>query len=322
MSRMTGHEFTLTATGPFDFDATLRFVEDWPATSGLPSDGRTLRFAYCAEADWLPIGVTVTAAPGGVAVRTTRPAGPAIRGEVARILSLDVDGSGFAEIGESDPVLGELQRRSPGLRPLCFWSPWEAACWAVIVQRSSMLIASRLKQRIAERYGAMVELDGRAYTAFPPPVSLVNADGLGLPEQKEEWLRGLARAALDGVLTTEHLRALDPPEALAELRALPGVGPFSAGLILIRGAGAPDAFPGDEPRLFAILREAYGLPQDATASAYRKVADAWRPYRSWASFLFRSTAYGVGEDRRAGSAAGQTGEDVRASLSPGRRGSR
>ncbi|GAA3642715.1 DNA-3-methyladenine glycosylase [Nonomuraea antimicrobica] len=294
---MTTHGFTLTAAGPFDFADSLRFVEDWPATSALPSDGRALRFAYCAESDWRPIGVSVTAAPGGVAVTTTRPAGPAIRGEVARILSLDVDGAGFAELGEADQVLGDLQRLRPGLRPVCFWSPWEAACWAVIVQRSSMLIASRIKQRIAQRYGAQVEVDGHPVPAFPPPVSLLEAGGLGLPAQKEEWVRGLARAALDGVLTTEHLRSLSPEKALAELRALPGVGPFSAGLILIRGAGAPDAFPGDEPRLFAILREAYGLPEDAPAAAYRKLADAWRPYRSWASFLFRATTYGVMDDR-------------------------
>ncbi|WP_214104874.1 DNA-3-methyladenine glycosylase family protein [Acrocarpospora catenulata] len=294
---MTSHGFTLTAKGPFEFGASLRFVEDWPATSALPSNGRALRFAYCAESDWLPIGVTVTAAPGGVAVAPTRAAGPGIRGEVARILSLDVDGTGFAELGEADPVLGDLQRRSPGLRPVCFWSPWEAACWAVIVQRSSMLIASRIKQRIAERYGARVTVDGQSFAAFPPPVTLLEADGLGLPAQKEEWLRGLARAALDGVLTTEHLRSVGPEEALAELRTLTGVGPFSAGLILIRGAGAPDAFPGDEPRLFAILREAYGLPEDAPPSAYRKLAETWRPYRSWASFLFRASTYGAMDDQ-------------------------
>ncbi|MEV4163233.1 DNA-3-methyladenine glycosylase family protein [Nonomuraea dietziae] len=294
---MTTHGFTLTAEGPFDFGASLRFVEDWPATSALPSDGRSLRFAYCAESDWLPIGVTVTAAPGGVAVATTRAAGPGIRGEVARILSLDVDGTGFAELGEADPVLGDLQQRRPGLRPVCFWSPWEAACWAVIVQRSSMLIASRIKQRIAERFGAKITVDGQVYAAFPPPVTLLEAGGLGLPAQKEEWVHGLARAALDGVLTAEHLRALEPEEALAELRALPGVGPFSAGLILIRGAGAPDAFPGDEPRLFATLREVYGLPHDAPPAAYRRLADTWRPYRSWASFLFRASTFGVMDDR-------------------------
>lgn len=292
---MPGHGFTITAKGPFDFGAALRFTEDWPVTAHLPSDGRSLRFAYCAETDWLPIGVTVTAAPGGVAVTTTRAPGPGIRAEVARILSLDVDGTGVPALADADPVLGDLIRAHPGLRPVCFWSPWEAACWAVIVQRSSMVIASRLKQRIAERYGAKVTIDGREYAAFPPPHTLLQAGGLGLPAQKEEWIRGLARAALDGLLTTEYLRSADPADALAELRTLPGVGPFSAGLILIRGAGAPDAFPSDEPRLFALLREAYGLPEDAPPAAYRKIADAWRPYRSWASFLFRADRYGTAD---------------------------
>lgn len=78
-------------------------------------------------------------------------------------------------------------------------------------------------------------MDGQEFAAFPPPVSLLEAGGLGLPAQKQEWLRGLARAVLDGVLTTEHLRSLGPEGALAELRAMPGAGPFSAGLILIRG---------------------------------------------------------------------------------------
>ncbi|MFI9558262.1 DNA-3-methyladenine glycosylase family protein [Nonomuraea endophytica] len=289
---MSTHGFTLAAEGPFDFAESLRFVEDWPATSTLaPSDGTALRFAYNTESDWRPIGVTVRAAPGGVAVETTRPAGPAIRAEIARILSLDVDGTGFAALAAADPVLGDVLRLRPGLRPVCFWSPWEAACWAVIVQRSSMHVAARIKQRIAERYGATLDVGGHPCVAFPPPISLVEAGGLGLPVRKEEWIHDLARAALDGVLTTEHLRGLPPSEALAELRALPGVGPFTAGLILIRGAGAPDAFPGDEPRLFAILREAYGLPEDAPPTAYRKIADPWRPYRSWASFHFRATGY-------------------------------
>jgi DNA-3-methyladenine glycosylase II len=59
----------------------------------------------------------------------------AIRDQVARILSLDLDGSGFAAVGRADPVVAGLQRRYPGLRPVSFWSPYEAAAWAIIGQR-------------------------------------------------------------------------------------------------------------------------------------------------------------------------------------------
>lgn len=106
------------------------------------------------------------------------------------------------------------------------------------------------------------------------------------------WLILMVRVEALNAYQTVLAFLKSDPELAPELRELPGVGPFSAGLILIRGAGAPDAFPGDEPRLFAILREAYGLPEDAPPAAYRKLADAWRPYRSWASFLFRASVYG------------------------------
>jgi DNA-3-methyladenine glycosylase II len=51
----------------------------------------------------------------------------AVRDQVARILSLDVDGSGFPAVGRRDPVVGGLQARWPGLRPVGFFSPYEAA---------------------------------------------------------------------------------------------------------------------------------------------------------------------------------------------------
>jgi hypothetical protein len=53
-----------------------------------------------------------------------------MRRQVARILSLDVDGLGFYEGAERDPVVRGLQQRHPGLRPVCLHSPSEAA-WAV-----------------------------------------------------------------------------------------------------------------------------------------------------------------------------------------------
>ncbi|MCZ9339301.1 DNA-3-methyladenine glycosylase 2 family protein, partial [Streptomyces sp. TRM76130] len=54
--------------------------------------------------------------------------------DVARILSLDVDGSGFADVA-ADPVVAGLMEQFPGLRPVCFNSPYEAAAWAVIGHR-------------------------------------------------------------------------------------------------------------------------------------------------------------------------------------------
>jgi 3-methyladenine DNA glycosylase/8-oxoguanine DNA glycosylase len=82
------------------------------------------------------------------------------------------------------------------------------------------------------------------------------------------------------------LLALGPDEALRRLQKLPGIGPFSAQLILVRGAGHPDVFPADEQRLHAEMRASYGLP-GADVAELEEVARRWRPYRSWVALLLR-----------------------------------
>jgi DNA-3-methyladenine glycosylase II len=77
-------------------------------------------------------------------------------------------------------------------------------------------------------------------------------------------------------------------EALADLKKLPGIGDFSAGLTLLRGAGAPDAVPNAEPRLGRAVALAYGLPGPATAEQVQQISENWRPYRTWVTLLLRT----------------------------------
>lgn len=68
------------------------------------------------------------------------------------------------------------------------------------------------------------------------------------------------------------------------LRGIPGIGPYSAELILARGAGNPDIFPMHEPVLHELMTRLYGV---AEKERHREIAEAWRPYRSWIMFLIR-----------------------------------
>jgi DNA-3-methyladenine glycosylase II len=111
----------------------------------------------------------------------------------------------------------------------------------------------------------------------------------GINQVKLDRLHAVARAALDGLLDATGLREMPPVDAIERLRSIPGIGPFSAELILVRGAGHPDVFPAAEQRLHRIMRERYGRP-NPTARELAETAEAWRPYRSWVSFLFRSSA--------------------------------
>jgi len=121
----------------------------------------------------------------------------------------------------------------------------------------------------------------------PAPPAHPRARPGGLPGEKLLRLRGLAEAALEGDLDADRLRALDPDQALAELRRLRGLGPFSAELVLIRGAGAPDVLPLAEPRLRRAVVDAYGLERPPTDVELEELAERWRPFRSWVAFLLR-----------------------------------
>ena len=74
---------------------------------------------------------------------------------------------------------------------------------------------------------------------------------------------------------------------MAELRAIPGLGPVYAGLVLLRSTGVSDALTLAEPRLPHYLRHYYGLAEVPDAEAIRRLAEPWRPFRTWAGVLFR-----------------------------------
>ena len=97
-------------------------------------------------------------------------------------------------------------------------------------------------------------------------------------------------AAADGDLDAGLLRRLSFADGLAHLARLPGIGPFSAELTLIRGAGHPDAFPAHTPRLHRAMAELYGLGPEPPLPVLEAIARDWRPYRGWVAFLVRNAA--------------------------------
>jgi DNA-3-methyladenine glycosylase II len=308
---------SFTPEGPFSLASSIRFLEGFtPARYNHATDG-VLRLAFPADDGHSVIGCAVrqkeaadtpatvsaefTMRRDGTAVPVTAgtPAHKAARSQIARILSLDVDGSGFPALADADPVVAGLQADYPGLRPVCFHSPYEAAVWSIIGNRLRMSQAAAIKARLARGHGQSVDVAGQRLHAFPTPEALRGIDHVdGLTTTKIERLHAIAEAALDGRLDAAVLRAQPPEFALTDLRELPGIGPFSAELILIRGAGHPDVFPTAEPRVHHAVAAQYRLDV-ATAGNARlaQIADAWRPYRSWVALLLRARAH----DQAAGS---------------------
>lgn len=297
--------FTLVPRGPFSLAASIAFLEGFTPASYGGAPASVLELAFPVEGSWRTVGVRVRQDDDGlVTAEVISPPDPGpdlmaeIRPQLERILSLDVDGSDFPAVGERDPVVGEVQRKFPGLRPVGFWSPYEAAAWTIIVRRIRITQGAVIKARMSERLGEPVSFGGQVVHAFPSPQRLAQLDTFpGLAAPKPEWLRSVALAALDGQLDAARLRAMPPEEALADLKKLPGIGDFSAGLTLLRGAGFPDAVPSGEPRLARAVELAYGLPGPATPGQILAISENWRPYRTWVTLLLR-TMLGFGNPQR------------------------
>lgn len=295
---MAGYEvrgsFQLAARGAFSLESSIRFVHGF-APLAADADGTTsLDVAFALEGSWRTVGVSLSPHDAGVRGRIVaeRPLSraelSAASAQVARILSLDVDGRDFAAVGERDAVVGTLQRRYPGLRPVNFYSWYEAAAWAILSQRTRMTQAAALKERLARELGDAVPMGGGVRHAFPAPRVLAGLGAVpGLPAVKVQRLRELGEAAAGGTIDSARLRALPRDEALALLQGLPGIGPFSAELILLRGAGDPDHAPEHEGRFVQAVQHAYRLPEPPSDAELADLSSRWAPYRTWVTLLLR-----------------------------------
>jgi DNA-3-methyladenine glycosylase II len=285
--------FDLIPSGPYSLSASARFLEGFAPAHYEGGGPEGLRFAFFADGldrQERVGGALVKPGAEKVVVETYGEAAPeVVRDQVERVLSLDTDGRGFEAVGERDPVVGRLQDRYPGLRPVLFYSPYEAAAWTIIGNRIRIVQAARIKAQMAEELGSPVKVSGKQELAFPGPSRLLGLEGFpGLFGRKAGYLRALARAAVEGKLEAYYLRSLPADEAIAELKQLPGIGDFSAELVLLRGVGVPDQLPVHEPRLGRAVAMAYGLKEPPNAEQLLEISEGWRPYRTWVGLYLRT----------------------------------
>jgi DNA-3-methyladenine glycosylase II len=284
----------LPFTGPFSLRAAAEFGFG-PNEGGAPPFDGAMRLAFPVDGGQGYAGAVVrqNQQAAGLEVelelRDGASAEAALR-QISRILSLDHDGEQFEAVGRAEPVIGALQQAYPGQRPVLFSSPYEAAAWAIISARRSARQAARVRDELGRQLGESLQLAERELIAFPQPRHLLELGdqfpGLSMP--KLIRLRDLAGAALDGALEPSRLHELGPEQAWSEMQRLPGIGPFYAGLLVLRASGFADALlPTAEPKVLAHTARLYGLPGPPALEAFAALAERWRPFRTWATVLIR-----------------------------------
>ena len=284
--------FRFTPQGSFELDAAKRFFEGFDPADQPATTDTALHLAFLGD-DEEPHFVALHQTEHRVVCEIVDGTGD-VRDQVERMLSLDVDATGFDRL--DDPVIAPIRDRHRGLRPVLFSTPFEAACWSVLTQRTSRAHGSTMRRELCRRSGHRFELDDHEWWTFPAPDAIRRIRSLpGATSTQIERLHAVADAALDGILDATELRRADGTDALERLRSIDGIGPFGAELIYVRGAGAPDHFPRDERRLAAHMADLYDLDQPSP-DALAKVAERWKPCRSWASLLIRLDAEPPADD--------------------------
>ena len=214
-----------------------------------------------------------------------------VRGQVARVVSLDHDGDAFDRLCLADPVLATVHARAPGFRPALFYSPYEAAIWSIISARRARGQGIALRARLAEQSGAAFDVAGVRTLSVPTPSQLAAVQAApGLPADRIPRLHAIAEAARQGRLDADPLRALPPEEARAQLQELPGIGPFYSSLIVVRACGHADVPAPEEAHSRAAIQDAYGIDHDLSDAEFAAITQTWKPFRTWVTVMMRALA--------------------------------
>jgi len=273
---------------PYDWDSMLGFLQA-RAIPGVEvvEDGRYLRtvdidglagsveVAHLAERESL--GVTIHL-PN---VRSL----PAIVARVRRLFDVGADIETIDAHLSSDPFLAPLVAQRPGLRAPGGWDGFEIAVRAVLGQQISVAAARRLAGQLVALHGRELPTEQRGHPGlmrvFPTPERLASAKslGLGMPAARQAALKAIAEATVADPNLFRPLGSIE--ETVERLRAIRGVGDWTAQYIALRAIRETDAFPASD---IGLLRGAGAINGEKQTSAHLlDRARSWRPWRAYAA---------------------------------------
>ena len=192
-----------------------------------------------------------------------------------------------------DPILAALIREyGPcGLADAQRADHFSALVRAIVSQQLSTKAAATI-------YARMVALlPGGALS--PAALAAVTDDQLrsaGLSRQKAGYLRDLCARVTGGVVPLDDLEAMDDEHVIAALTKIKGIGRWSAEMFLMFRLHRPDVLPVGDLGIVNAVKKVYGLRKKPTPDRLRRLGEAWKPYRSVASwYLWRSLGNAPGQ---------------------------
>src|ERR1700759_4336872 len=190
------------------------------------------------------------------------------------------------------PVLARLIDERPDFEPRGWLSQlppmdlFGALLFQVAGQQLSVPATRRTLARVQAMFGGHL----------PAPADLLSVEpdqlrAAGFSWRKVSTLRDLAERFSDGRLNPDVLSTLPDEELMAELTAIPGIGPWTVqGALLIALQREDVVLPGDLA-LRKAVQAAYRLDHLPRPQEVLSIAEKWRPYRSLATSYLFSAAF-------------------------------
>jgi len=264
---------------PFDWEALLNFLRQRTLKGVEAVDNvsyaRTVRLGE--HTGW----IRVAKSEDSLQVEFTHSLTPVLSALIRRLrnlFDLDAHPAAIADRLGQHPLLGPSLQKNPGLRVPGAFDIFEMSVRAVLGQQVTVKAATTLSGRFAGAFGEAFATPFPELTHLSPEASAVALStpeeiaGLGIVRARASTLLTLADASMRGELVDS---AAQPEEMIARLTALPGIGDWTAHYIALRALRWPDAFPAAD----IVIRKNLG---GVTAREAEQMAEAWRPWRSYA----------------------------------------
>jgi AraC family transcriptional regulator, regulatory protein of adaptative response / DNA-3-methyladenine glycosylase II len=211
---------------------------------------------------------------------------PAIIARVRRQFDIGADIETINAQLSNDALLAPLIAQRPGLRAPGGWDGFELAVRAILGQQISVAAARRLAGQVVALHGKPLP---KAYASHPglsrlfptaERLAKVKSIGLGMPAARLAALKALAEAAVADNNLFRQAGSVE--EAIVRLKAIRGIGEWTAQYIALRAIREMDAFPATD---IGLLRGAAVLDKAAPFTSTRLLdrAESWRPWRAYAA---------------------------------------
>lgn len=276
-------QFRIAYRPPYDWDAIMSFlaVRATPGVEQVTGDRHLRTISMHGRCGRLTVEPLAEEAALRLNVDVDLDNSLDLEAIVERVrLMFDVDADPVV-IGQAlgrDPLLGATLTAHPGIRTPGAWDPFELSVRAILGQQVSVAAATTIAGRVAGRWGT--PLDGEpASVLFPTADQLAAApfEEVGIIRTRAATLRALAGAVRDGRVRYDGASTID------SLRAIPGIGDWTAQYIAMRALKTSDAFPSGD----LVLRKMAG---DCSARDLDRLSERWRPWRAYAVMLLWQAA--------------------------------